>query len=104
MDECLFMALSRHRKAADQCPLSGVKQTLQFMSVMSASDPKRTSATRPNKNPGVRPGLFMISAAVYGQRVANRTFTPKRTTLKLMLFTKQGPAQTFRLKRSNLSK
>jgi hypothetical protein len=35
------MALSRHRKAADQCPLSGVKRTSQFMGVTSASDPKR---------------------------------------------------------------
>ena len=36
------MALSGHVSCADGCPLSGVKRTSRFQSVMSASDPKRT--------------------------------------------------------------
>jgi hypothetical protein len=33
----------------DQCPLSGVTQTSQFMDVTSANDPKRTFAPSPLK-------------------------------------------------------
>jgi hypothetical protein len=40
--ECPLLAQSCHRRAADQRPLSGVKQTSQFMGVSSAFDPKRT--------------------------------------------------------------
>jgi hypothetical protein len=36
------MALRGCAKAPDQCPLSGVKQTSQFIGVMSAFDPKQT--------------------------------------------------------------
>ena len=36
------MAQSRHGRAADQCPLSGVKQTSACALHMSAIDPKRT--------------------------------------------------------------
>jgi hypothetical protein len=38
------MAQSRHPDALNQCPLSGVKQTLIEYAAMSAFDPKRTFA------------------------------------------------------------
>ncbi|MFZ2080454.1 MAG: hypothetical protein WAV38_28160, partial [Xanthobacteraceae bacterium] len=41
---CPLLAQSGHFTAESQCPLSGVKQTLQIRPVMSAFDPKRTSA------------------------------------------------------------
>jgi hypothetical protein len=37
------MALSGRGRAAGQCPLSGLKQTLQFVGVTSAYDPEPTS-------------------------------------------------------------
>jgi hypothetical protein len=40
---CQLLALSGHRDRVEECPLSGVKQTLKFKSVTSAFDPKRTS-------------------------------------------------------------
>ena len=39
-----FLAQSGHPAVARQCPLSGVKRTSRFQSVMSASDPRRTFA------------------------------------------------------------
>ena len=36
------MAQSRHPDRVGECPLSGVKRTSKFKSVMSAFDPKRT--------------------------------------------------------------
>jgi hypothetical protein len=42
-----LLALSGHRRAANQCPLSGVKQTSRFDCAMSAFDPKRTSVILP---------------------------------------------------------
>jgi hypothetical protein len=36
------MAQSGHLDCAEECPLSGVKQTSKFKSVTSAFDPKRT--------------------------------------------------------------
>jgi hypothetical protein len=40
---CLLLAQSRHHDPLNQCPLLGVKRTLDGMSGMSANDPKRTS-------------------------------------------------------------
>jgi hypothetical protein len=37
-------AYSGHRGGAEECPLLGVKRTSDFQCVMSAFDPKRTSA------------------------------------------------------------
>jgi hypothetical protein len=42
--ECLLVAQSGHRTHADECPLLGANWTSRFQSVMSAFDPKRTSA------------------------------------------------------------
>jgi hypothetical protein len=43
-NSCLLLALSGHRRAADQCPLSGVKRTSKIHGVTSAYDPERTLA------------------------------------------------------------
>jgi hypothetical protein len=40
-ERCPFMALSGSARAADECLLSGVKQTSQFRGVTSANDPKQ---------------------------------------------------------------
>jgi hypothetical protein len=39
---CPLLALSRHSKSLDQCPLLGVKRTCARRHAMSAFDPKRT--------------------------------------------------------------
>ena len=39
---CLLVAQSGHHDRADQCPLSGVKQTWINAVLMSLIDPKRT--------------------------------------------------------------
>ena len=44
--KCLLMALSRHRGRRRACPLLGAKRTLLIFTLMSANDPKRTSAAR----------------------------------------------------------
>jgi hypothetical protein len=41
------MAHSGHRRAAAQCPLSGVKRTCPGLVAMSANDPKTTLGTFP---------------------------------------------------------
>src|SRR5262245_47422216 len=41
---CLLLAQSGHPDTFNQCPLSGAKRTLPKRPLMSASDPKRTSA------------------------------------------------------------
>jgi hypothetical protein len=40
------MAQSRHSDSRNECPLSGVKRTSKFESVMSAFDQNRTLAVR----------------------------------------------------------
>ena len=39
-----LLALSGHRRAYGECPLSGVKRTSYGLVAMSVNDPKRTSA------------------------------------------------------------
>jgi hypothetical protein len=42
--ECPLLAFSGHHSRTHQCPLLGVKRTLQIRPVMSAFDPKRKSS------------------------------------------------------------
>jgi hypothetical protein len=53
-----LMAQSRHAQCADECPLFGVKRTSQIRPLMSANDPKRTSAQLKRDFKGARKALW----------------------------------------------
>jgi hypothetical protein len=74
------VALSGHRTVVHECPLLGVKRTSLFHSVMSAFDPKRTSALLPHlPYPTVR---FTCVAAFHRAAMDSMKLAPSMTTVR----------------------